>query len=202
MRKAIVLLCAEIFAMSANAATVAWNYAEVGSFIDDDGLFYVGGDMGLFTFSAEATPDGALIFHAAPNVGGYMEYRNVAVNAVAGDLINEIFVRYESQAIYRDAMWAWNESEKDSATYDAVASLKHDETTYIGMAVNRWDSRDEVYYGYVEMTLDENNAPMLIAAYVSDVANESVLVLGPIPEPTSAMLVLFGLAALALRRRT
>ena len=66
------------------------------------------------------------------------------------------------------------------------------------------DGGNRVCYGFIEMSLDGAGDPIVLSAYREDEVNQGLYIFGsgPTPEPTSAMLVLFGFAALALRRRT
>ena len=58
---------------------------------------------------------------------------------------------------------------------------------------------DDTMYGWAEVALDENGVLYAVNS-MTDLTGASVIV-GDIPEPSSALLLLLGAAALSLRRR-
>lgn len=73
-------------------------------------------------------------------------------------------------------------------------------TGYIGFSVVLDDGNDTVAYGWVEVTLQDDNTPGVIHAWAYEDTGASLRV-AAIPEPTHTLFLALGLSASVLRRR-
>ena len=86
----------------------------------------------------------------------------------------------------------------DSEPYYGEVTIGYGESIYLGFVIGPDYGHGYGYYGWVELGYDENG----ITAWGSgmDIDGAPILI-GAIPEPSSALLALMGFAVLGLRRR-
>lgn len=118
---------------------------------------------------------------------------NIWVLTHAGDLLNSESINM----LQRIELCDWNKSEPtDGIIVDSP------EDFYLGFMStgdNAWDGIDR--YGWFHVGIDQNLDMFIIDSGVG-LYGESIYVgIGPIPEPTSGLLFLLGVAGLALRRK-
>ena len=108
---------------------------------------------------------------------------------------NEEFVRSQSGYFYRRNLYGEEVLRSD---YDIV--FPADSDVYLGVAVaRRYDTPLDVLYGWVQFHRDEGGAVSFVTSAL-DLTGDSVVV-GGIPEPSSALLLLVGFGLLATRRK-
>ena len=129
------------------------------------------------------------------DVGDYMEMCCAWMQVVAGDLINESFVRSREGYFYRRNLYGEEVLRSD---YDIVFAKEDD--VFLGVAVARsYETPLDVLYGWVQFHQDPDGKVSFVTSAL-DLTGEGVVV-GATPEPSGALLWLMGGALLALRRR-
>ena len=99
-------------------------------------------------------------------------------------------------ACFGTLIYDWTQTSPDSYT----VSIGKMQSIYLGYAAqDRHINPNEQYYGWMELYLSSDNV-LSIRNSAIDISGDSIVV-GAIPEPSSAMLLLLGIAGLALRRR-
>ncbi len=83
---------------------------------------------------------------------------------------------------------------------DNFANFTPGERGYVGFSLILDDGNETVAYGWVEVTLQNNDTPGMIHSWAYDDTGEPLAV-AAVPEPTQSVLIIMGLAATALRRR-
>lgn len=129
------------------------------------------------------------------DLGDYMEMCCAWMQVVAGDLINESFVRSREGYFYRRNLYGEEVLRSD---YDIVFAKGDD--VFLGVAVARsYETPLDVLYGWVQFHQDSDGNVSFVTSAL-DLTGEGVVV-GATPEPSSVLLLLVGGALLALRRR-
>lgn len=177
--------------MMVGAATVEWGVssvvAEQSDFDGSDWLFTIGrpylnvkGDVSGLQLILTAMPDSNL------------ENANTFVRTQIGDVVSQEYLN--SKVEY----FAWAQYNNPNVHTDYQIILDDTEHVYLAFAAE-YAAYDTTRYGWLELGRDERG---LLKVYSSawDVDGNSITV-GSIPEPTSGVLLIFGLAALAIRRR-
>ena len=181
-RNVLLLLIAFMTVSDLFGATVIWDaFEQFGN-----NFYYYGGptpEIGFSVMEADvyyivATADGQI---NAANPRAYW------VRAEKGDVVNDGFLH--SGEMVLDAYY----SDRTEIEHGSVTAMK-DSTFYLALIVD-----DADYYGWLAIDVDKDGMLTLSHSVLSD--TEGILVVGAIPEPSSAVLMLVGLAWLALRRR-
>ena len=192
----VELLCiVAILSSSINAATVEWNGFYYYDWFDAESSMTAGqyGACAYIRWFNSVDAFGNLIWQS--DVGDYMEMTCAWMQVDVGDLINEEFVRSQSGYFYRRNLYGEEVLRSD---YDIV--FPADSDVYLGVAVaRRYDTPLDVLYGWVQFHRDEGGAVSFVTSAL-DLTGDSVVV-GGIPEPSSALLLLVGFGLLATRRK-
>jgi len=192
--KAIALGLMLIAFSALQAATVEWNGFYYDGNENDSSM--TAGQFGACAYirwfnSHDAT--GNLIWKS--DVGDYMEMCCAWMQVVAGELINESFVRSREGYFYRRNLYGEEVLRSD---YDIVFAKEDD--VFLAVAVARnYDTPSEVLYGWVQFHQGSDGTVSLVTSAL-DVSGGSIVV-GAIPEPSCTLLLLAGGALLALGRR-
>lgn len=119
---------------------------------------------------------------------------NLWVLTYYGELLNEETIGNAERILTTDGWYDYSET-------GGTLIEKHNDF-YLGFLVRPYDPNDErTWVGWYHVSVDDNLEMTLLDAGIG-LYGEAVLVgIGPIPEPTGAMLALVGMALLALRRK-
>ena len=129
------------------------------------------------------------------DVGDYMEMCCAWMQVVAGDLINESFVRSREGYFYRRNLYGEEVLRSD---YDIVFAEEDD--VFLGVAVARsYETPLDVLYGWVQFHREPDGKVSLVTSALDIIGNG--IVVGVTPEPSVLLLLVVGGALLALRRR-
>ena len=193
-------LCASILfaCMFARGSSVEWDRMEaVDAEVWDSGPLWQ-----IWGYSSErssinpvimVTFDG-LVLNASPYMGGQS---TISVKGMSrGDLVDSGTMARQSDGYFYQSTFGSDFIESDygisTDSYDPV---------YLAFSTIAYDDIGEAYsvYGWVEISVAGGEPNVMHSAWNVD-GGAMIVGSGAIPEPTSGLLFLFGLAALALRR--
>ena len=184
MNKLFFLFVFAAFAeLPAVGATVIWDAFEQSG----NCFYYYGGPTPEINFTVEVHP--SVIFATAEGPVNIANPRAYWVEANAGDVVDNNFLFSDVGRLVFDVFYTDRSEIVEGYT---VAAMK-DTTFYLALIVD-----DAVYYGWLAIDVDSDGALHLAHSALS---TEPGIVVGAIPEPSSELLVLLGLAGLALRRK-
>lgn len=215
MRRSLFILVLLFLVSSAQSATVAWDVFQYGYNATSKSTFvYSGGIAGLdvhFNVISWGYPgeryiwaekdngrQGSLAPVQSWNSGAWLE-------ASFGDLVD-----YET-VMTRDEYWFYEMAKKHPNTYGFPKEVNPSESYYLMFAIedidDAWAYRlDEtiedpkLYYGWLEYTVDDDGKFIVKRSAIDFDGGPMIVGMGAIPEPTSAILLLFGLSLLAIKR--
>ena len=183
MKKIVfVLFTCVLTELPVMGATVIWDAFEQAG----NGFYYYGGPTPEINFSVELYP--SVIVANAEGPVNAANPRSYWVEASAGDAVNDVYLFSDTARFVFDVYYT-NPSEIRGFS---VAAMKGS-TFYLALVVD-----DADYYGWLAIDVDSEGALHLAHSALS---TEPGIVVGAIPEPSSAVLLLLGIAGLALRRR-
>lgn len=195
--KRVVLLFAVLYAMTALSSSVEWGaFQLVGNSPGSIALGYVGSAVYANTsVNMMATKTGNTLTIAENDT--YLAAFSAWTVAVAGEIVNSAMLQDIDRLFYRcDGIQANNPFEVNYASdsfYMAFETLVWDDEDFVG--------KSHVEYGWVH--LDVTNGKLSIIDSAMGLEGQSMIVGGGavIPEPTSALLSILGVALMALKRR-
>ena len=183
MKKIVSVLIIGVFiGLPAVGATVIWDAFEQRG----NSFYYYGGPTPEINFSVELYP--SVIVANAEGPVNVANPRSYWVQASAGDVVNDGYLFSDTARFVFDVYYT-NPSEIRGFS---VAAMK-ESTFYLALIVD-----DADYYGWLAIDVDSSGGLHLAHSALS---TEPGIVVGAIPEPSSAVLLLLGIAGLALRRR-
>ena len=118
---------------------------------------------------------------------------NTFATAAKGDVVSHDYMASKGK------YFAWAQYNNQNVHADYSIILDGSENVYLAFEAD-YPSYGSVRYGWMELGLDEDQK-LKVYSSAWDLDGDSIMV-GAIPEPTSGLMLLFGVAALALRRRT
>ena len=177
MKKVLFFAVAMAFAAAAQAASVGWSLAGANNYVGDKYMFFVVGQNG-----ADSIATISALLDAGTDVGGYaFGSGNVAANGFA-NVVAASSGKSLGEGTYESFMVIFDSADPaaGSSKY-ALVSGNGNQTKYISPTA-----------GTVSFAAGNQSA------YLNDASNWKAY---GVPEPTSGLLMLVGLAGLALRRR-
>lgn len=171
------------------SATVEWgvsnvDYTQIGY---DGGMLCVIGRPYL-NIKADAA-GAALVLTAMPDLN--LENANTFVRAVLGDVVDRDYISSKGE------YFAWADYETETVRTDYTITLDGTENVYLAFVADS-SSYDGVRYGWMELGLDEDGG-LKVYSSAWDIDGDAIAV-GVVPEPTAGLLMLLGIAVLALKR--
>lgn len=185
---AMALLMAALPFVS-KSATVEWgvsnvDYTQIGY---DGGLLCVIGRPYL-NIRADAVGT-ALVLTAMPDLN--LENANTFVRAASGDVVDRDYISSKGE------YFAWADYDTETVRTDYTITLDETENVYLAFVADS-SSYDGVRYGWMELGLDEDGS-LKVYSSAWDIDGDAIAV-GVVPEPTTGLLMMLGIATLALRR--
>ena len=172
------------------AANIEWGVTEVNDW--GYGVIEVAWPIhGL----APAFDSAANTYHVTMWANGYMEYAYRTALVDAGLKLTREYMQHADYLTYATVTVT---GEPDGTWYDGVFDLDVGETKYIAYTTDFYSGGFDV--GWFALTVDEDgvfSSPMSARVW----GHEGELIVGAIPEPSSAILMLLGLLGLVLRRK-
>ena len=193
-------LCASILfaSMFVHGSSVEWDRMEaVDAEVWDSGPLWQ-----IWGYSSErssinpvimVTFDG-LVLNASPHMGGQS---TISVKGMSrGDLVDSGTMARQSDGYFYQSTFG-----SDSIESDYGISTDSYDPVYLAFSTIAYDDIGEAYsvYGWVEISVAGGEPNVMHSAWNVD-GGAMIVGSGAIPEPTSGLLLLFGVAALALKR--
>ena len=194
-KKMLVAVFAVTVALSVHSANVAWNMASLEIW---EPITYSGYDFqATITYTylvMEGYYSGAsIVLRALPETN--LARANSFVLAEKGDVVNAGYMNSKIQFFAHAKYCDWEDSETHT---DYPLILDPGDVYYLAFSSESY--QEPVFtYGWVELGYT-TEAGLQVLASAWDRDGDSIVV-GAIPEPTSGLLLLLGVAGLALKRK-
>lgn len=190
--KKVVLVLMWLMLLTSFAGTVEWNKAFVVIGEDYERVHDLSVTIGAPSFLPTWGDriDGGWRLTAL--VATYMEYANSFVIANEGDVVGADYMANQAQFFLYSRY-----GDEESARSDYYMDILEDAPVYVAFQ-NEFSSGSR--YGWFQIGVDDAGDLMMLSS-AWDLDGDTIVV-GAIPEPSSGLMLLFGLAALALQRRS
>ena len=124
-----------------------------------------------------------------------VDFTSAWVEAKAGDIVNKDYIENAPEYFFRTIIYGYDGFDKGGVALDVG------ETLYLAWAGAKQSDPYGATFGWIALALDDaENIKVLGSAWDRD-GDPIIVGMVPTPEPSSAFLLLFGVAILALRRR-
>ena len=188
--KLFLLLTVIVFSAIGSASTVEWNSITVEKYSDE---VYITSWPPLYMYGCHDSDCLRLSGHVSNN----LTYGSFWVEVYAGDVIAGNVL---AESGYWFFAYAGQSSDGQSIEFsDYNIEIKKRASTYLAVVLDMGHEGREFWTGWVELTLDDNSDVVALSSAFD--RSGGPLVVGAIPEPTSGILLLFGLSVMGLRRR-
>ena len=186
--KRILTVISFLFCLICSASTIEWNTLTIEKY--SGGYYCTALPLDLVSHGSGDTV--ILTGSTYDNLA----YASLWVEVFAGDVITgqELYENETSYFAYANHTPDWEPIEFS----DYSISVSKGKSTYLAVVLDMAHEGREFWTGWVELTLDGNGD--VVALNSAFDRSGGTLVVGAVPEPTSGMLLLFGLSVLGLRR--
>ena len=195
--KFLGLICIGLLTLLGRASTVLWDcytldmYGELGTMVPT----FVGKaiDCSMFPLTVQADLDNV---HLTARLASTMETCCAWGLANWGDLLDETYFQRQSSWFYKNGI---GQDIRTVSDYEIV--FEHEEDVYLAVVAAWYEVPGELFFGWVHLVADDESGVRLLDSAFDLDGNSIRVGIGPIPEPSCALLALLGGALLVLRRR-
>ena len=187
--KRIIAVISFLFCLTCSASTVEWGTLTIDKY--SGGYYCTAWPLDMVSYGSGDT------IILTGSTYDNLAYASLWVEVFAGDVITGqgLYENETSYFAYANHTPDWEPIEFS----DYSVSISKGESTYLAVALDIAHEGKEFWTGWVELTLD-NNGDVIALSSAFD-RSGGPLIVGAIPEPTSGMLLIFGLTVIGLRRR-
>ena len=184
-----MLLCA--ISMNVVASEVVWNTLTIYDMGPSYSAYLSNEQAANIEFHAESVGAGVRLSAVKWN---YAEICNAWMLTEVGVLVDETFVKDATGYFHMNNIYGNRECRVD---YEIL--IPDNESVYLAFAYAKSGTPTAVNFGWAEIAVDADGRPQVIRS-ATDLGG-SAIVVGAIPEPSSALLLVMGLAMIVLRRK-
>ena len=179
--------------MNVVASEVAWNTLTIYDMGPSYSAYLSNEQSANIEFHAESFGAGVKLSAVKWN---YAEICNAWMLAEVGVLVDETFVKDAAGYFHMNNIYGNGQCRTD---YDIL--IPNDESVYLAFAYANWKTPTEVNFGWAEISFAEDGQLQVVRSATDLSGNSMIVGFDSIPEPSSGLLLLLGIAGLALRRK-